>query len=153
MKHTNTRSSSQRNNTGITLIEILLIIMLLSIFTAIYIHLSSNKMEMTKLDKTQCDILTIENGMRFYKLDNGFYPTTSQGIAALVTKPTTKPIPLHWTPYLKTIPHDKDGKPYHYENRQNDIFIDTYEGRKTYIERIITKCSHVIQSVAKDLLD
>lgn len=121
-----------------TLIEILLITMLLSIFTAIYIHLSSNKIEITKLDKTQCDILTIENGMRFYKLDNGFYPTTAQGIAALVKKPKTKPIPLHWTQYLKTIPLDTGGKPYIYENRQNEIDIDTAEGRKTYIERIIT---------------
>ena len=138
MKYTNTRSSSGRHNTGITLIEILLIIMLLSILTAIYIHLSSNQMEITKLDKTQSDILTIENGMRFYNLDNGFYPTTSQGIAALVTKPTTKPIPPHWTQYLKTIPHDKWGKPYSYENRQNDIYIDTSEGRHTYIERILT---------------
>ena len=113
-------------NQGITLIEILLILMMLSVLAAITTRIYLNNAESPILTPSQQTILTIENAMKYYKLDNGFYPTTTQGISALVTKPTTQPIPKHWTQYLKTIPLDSSGKPFHYVNPGNDLDIQIY---------------------------
>ena len=102
------------SSSGITLIEVMLIAMLLAILSAIIFRVYSDKSEHHKLTPAEVTILTIKNAMMFYKLDNGVYPTDEQGISALVIKPTTKPIPLHWSNYLKTIPRDEEGHPYFY---------------------------------------
>ena len=113
-------------NKGFTLIEILLMIMILTIIASIAIRIYSNYSEFPRQNKTQQTILMIENAMKYYKLDNGFYPTTSQGISALVVKPKTDPIPKHWTQYLTTFPRDQHGKPYHYANPGKYKEIDIY---------------------------
>lgn len=122
-----------KKNLGITLIEILLMLMILAIFIAIfarfYLNHTGHPIIHTGhpiLTKTEQTILIIKNGMKFYKLDNGDYPTTEQGIAALVKKPTTKPIPQHWIPYLKTMPLDSKGRPYHYANPGKHDNIDVW---------------------------
>ncbi|MDP3560004.1 MAG: type II secretion system major pseudopilin GspG [Legionellaceae bacterium] len=112
---------------GLTLIEIMLIVMVLAIGTSIYFRYHLNKETSIVLDKTQQDIVTIENGMKFYKLDNGVYPTTAQGISALVVKPTTAPIPKHWTQYLQAIPLNREGKPYRYVNPGKNKEIEVLE--------------------------
>ena len=111
---------------GVTLIEIMLMLILLAVGTSIFFRIYLNTHESTKSVKTERGILLIENAMNFYKLDNGFYPTNSQGIKALVTKPTTSPIPLHWQKYLKAIPLDPKGKPYLYANPGKNHEIDIY---------------------------
>ena len=63
--------------------------------------------------KTNIDML--ETSLRLYELDNGFYPSTSQSLSALKEKPTSDPKPIGWnSPYLKEIPEDPWGNPYHY---------------------------------------
>lgn len=100
-----------------TLIEMLLIVMIIAIFSSIFYRLYSTNVTYVPLTKTQETRLMLDNAMKLYKLDNGNYPTTEQGISALVTKPTTKPIPQHWTQYLKKIPVDESGAPYLYVNK------------------------------------
>lgn len=106
----------------LTLIEILLIIMLLSISAAVIIGLThffshsptpktdSQKFglpSMQNSDNKSClhneQYLEIQNALKFYKLDNGFYPSQQQGLNALIQKPTTPPIPEHWRQYLNKI--------------------------------------------------
>lgn len=99
---------------GITLIEVMLITMVFAVVISIVARIYLNDTEHPRYDKTQQDILTIENAMKFYKIDNGFYPTNEQGLSALLVKPVTEPIPQHWIQYLKSIPLDKQGKPYRY---------------------------------------
>lgn len=118
-------------NHGITLIEIMLILIIISIFTSIIVRVYLSKTAYPTYDNVQQEILTIKNAMKFYKLDNGFYPTTAQGISALVIKPTTQPIPKHWTQYLKKIPTDQWGHSYHYENPGKDNEIDIYSDSST----------------------
>ena len=113
-------------NNGITLIEIMFICMILAVFTAICIRIYLILTAPTIPDQTNPRILIIENAMKFYKLDNGFYPTTAQGISALIVKPSTQPIPQHWTNYLKSMPLDRCGKPYHYDNPGKKNEIDIY---------------------------
>lgn len=111
---------------GITLIEIMLILILLAIGTALVSRIYSSTQGDLKPVKMAPGMLLIDNAMKFYKLDNGFYPTNQQGLKALVTKPTTKPIPQHWKPYLKSIPLDNRGKPYRYSNPGDDKDIKIY---------------------------
>lgn len=111
---------------GLTLIEIMLVLILFAVGASIVFRVYLSVYEPTKPVKTERGMLLIENAMKFYKLDNGFYPTNSQGIKALVTKPTTPPIPLHWKKYLKAIPLDPTGKPYLYANPGKNGEIDIY---------------------------
>lgn len=111
---------------GFTLIEMMLILIIVSIVTSLIVRIYFSQTVLPPYDKTQQTILTVENAMKFYKLDNGFYPTTAQGISALVVKPTTQPIPNDWKQYLKTIPMDQWGKPYQYQNPGKHNEIDIY---------------------------
>lgn len=63
-------------------------------------------------EQTDITILAIDNALKFYKMDNGFFPTAAQGIQALVIKPETAPVPKHWIPYLPRVPVDQWGNPY-----------------------------------------
>ena len=111
---------------GITFIEVLLILMLLALFTAITARIYLDYVAHAPLNQTQRDILTIKNALMLYQLDNGFYPTTEQGLSALVTQPTSQPIPLHWTHYLKAIPLDQGGNPYHYTSPDKHHDMSVY---------------------------
>ena len=106
--------TSKEQKKGITLIEILLLLVVLAIFVSIIISIFSIWKKPPPPIRESEKILMIKNAMEFYKADNGDYPTTAQGIAALVVKPVIPPIPKHWRPYLKTMPYDSSGKPYQY---------------------------------------
>ena len=122
----------QISSQGITLIEVMLIAVVLAIVTAIVFRIYLIRSAAHSPNKTSQAILAIENGMKLYKLDNGFYPTTEQGIPALVIKPITKPIPQHWTNYLKTLPKDACGKPFQYENPGRHGEVDIYSNCRSY---------------------
>ena len=111
---------------GITLIEMLLILMLQATFSAICYRLYSIYAPHPQAVKPSQSLLSVKNALKFYKIDNGRYPTTEQGLSALLTKPTTEPIPQHWMQYLKTIPVDLVGRPYHYRLLGNNDEIDVY---------------------------
>jgi len=78
--------------------------------------------------KAKQDVLSIQNALDLYKLDNGFYPTTDQGLMALVEKPTNSPAPQDWKAYLKSVPKDPWGRDYLYLNpgQHGDIDVFTY---------------------------
>ena len=118
--------SNEISYRGITLIEMLMVIMLLSILCAVVARIYLSNAEFHKLNKEHLAILTIENALKWYKLDNGFYPSNEQGISALITKPITKPIPLHWTRYLKNVPLDLCGKSYRYVSPGASGEIEVY---------------------------
>lgn len=113
---------------GFTLVEVMVVVVIMAILAAIVVPKIISRPEQAKVVKAKQDITEIENAMELYKLDNGSYPTQEQGIQALVTKPTTSPIPPNWEGYLKTAPVDPWGKPYHYQipGKQGDIDIFTY---------------------------
>lgn len=115
-------------NRGFTLIEVMVVVVILAILAAIVVPKIMSRPEQARLVKAKQDIMSIENAMNLYKLDNGFYPSNDQGIAALVTKPTSDPIPQNWMGYLKEVPRDPWGNPYHYSNpgKHSEIDIFTY---------------------------
>jgi general secretion pathway protein G len=113
---------------GFTLIEIMVVVVIIGILASLVIPRIIGRPQQARIVKAKQDILAIENAMQLYKLDNGFYPSAEQGIAALVSKPGSDPVPTNWQPYLKEVPQDPWGKPYHYANpgQHSDIDIYTY---------------------------
>lgn len=110
-------------NSGITLIEVMLICMILIIISAVIFAFLPERKDSPATIKERTDLLTLKNAFDFYKLDNGFYPTNEQGINALIQKPTTAPIPANWIQYMKKAPHDAWGRAYQYNNKGNTIAI------------------------------
>ena len=102
--------------TGFTLIEVMIVVVILSILAALVIPRIMDRPEQARIVKAKNDIRVISNQLQLYKLDNFMYPTTDQGLQALVTKPTTPPIPPHWKKggYLDRLPMDPWGHPYQY---------------------------------------
>ena len=118
----------QQKNRGFTLIEIMVVVVILGILAAILVPKIMNRPEQARIVKAKQDILAIENALKLYDLDNGMYPTTDQGLSALVNKPTADPVPQNWQRggYLKEMPIDPWSHPYQYINDNGDIKIFTY---------------------------
>ena len=121
---------------GFTLIEVMVVVVILGILAAIIVPKVMNRPEQARLVKAKQDVLALENALDLYKLDNGQYPTTDQGLAALVTKPDSNPIPSDWKAggYLKQLPRDPWGRPYQYLNPgqhgEYDIYSLGADGRE-----------------------
>jgi general secretion pathway protein G len=120
--------NSRSNMRGFTLVEIMVVVVIIGILASIIIPKIASRPQQARIVKARQDISSIENAMQLYKLDNGFYPSTEQGIGALASKPNSDPTPTNWQSYLKEVPKDPWGKPYHYANpgQHGDIDIFTF---------------------------
>ena len=105
-----------RGQRGFTLIEILVVVVILGILASIIVPRIMKRPEEARRTKAIVDIKAIETALNLYRLDNGVYPSTEQGLEALVTKPTTGIIPKNWKDegYLDKVPKDPWGNPYVY---------------------------------------
>lgn len=121
-------SRMKTKQSGFTLIEIMVVVVILGILAAIVVPKIVSRPDEARVVKAKQDILAIENALDLYKLDNTFYPSTDQGLEALVKKPSSDPIPQNWKPYLKNLPVDPWGRPYQYLNpgQHGSIDIFTY---------------------------
>ena len=103
---------------GFTLIELLVVIIVLGLLAGLVAPQILGRVSEARIKtaKTQIEMLGV--ALDNYRLDNGSYPTTDQGLEALVTKPTRSPLPLSWRgPYLrKGVPEDPWGRPYIYRS-------------------------------------
>ncbi len=119
-----------RQSQGFSLIEIMVVVVIIGILAALVVPKIMSRPEQARIVKAQSDISAIQSALDLYKLDNGFYPTTNQGLQALVTLPTTAPIPANWKSdgYLQRLPVDPWGQPYHYLNPgvQNPAGVDIF---------------------------
>ena len=96
------------NKRGFTLIEIMVVVVILGILAAIVVPRFLDRPDQAKVTKAQVDMKGIEEALGMFKLDNGFFPTTDQGLKALVTIPETGRIPQKYAEsgYLKKVPLD-----------------------------------------------
>ena len=113
---------------GYSWIELILILIIFITVIMIMTSHMQQRSTQVQLKNAKQDILMLQNMLKLYKLDNGFYPTTQQGLQALTQKPTTSPIPENWKAggYLKVIPKDPWGHTYHYTNPGQHADIDIY---------------------------
>ena len=103
---------------GFTLIEIMVVIVIIGILAALIVPKIMSRPDDARIVAAKQDIGSIMQAMKLYKLDNHAYPTTEQGLDALVKKPATPPVPQNWKSggYLEKLPVDPWGKPYQYLN-------------------------------------
>jgi general secretion pathway protein G len=103
---------------GFTLIEVMIVVVILGILAAVVIPKILDRPDQARVIAATSDIRVILQQLKLYRLDNAAYPSTDQGLQALVLKPTTNPIPTNWKPggYLEKLPNDPWGRPYQYLN-------------------------------------
>lgn len=113
---------------GFSLIEIMVVVVILGILASIVVPKIISRPDEARVVQAKQNILAIQNALDLYKLDNGTYPSTDQGLIALVEKPTSSPIPGDWKQYLKSLPKDPWGRDYLYLNpgEHGDVDIFTY---------------------------
>lgn len=101
---------------GFTLIEIMVVVIILGILAAIVVPKVMDRPDTARITKAKQDIRAIESALNLYKLDNFNYPSTDQGLEALVQKPGGTPEPKNWKEggYVDRLPKDPWGNPYQY---------------------------------------
>lgn len=106
----------QGKQRGFTLIEIMVVVVILGILAALVVPQVMNRPDQAKVTVAKGDIKAIGAALDMYKLDNYAYPSTQQGLDALVKKPSGNPQPKNWNRdgYLKRVPKDPWGNDYQY---------------------------------------
>lgn len=101
---------------GFTLIEVMVVVVILAILATIVVPKIMDRPDDARIAKAKQDIRAIESALKLYKLDNMHYPTTDQGLEALVKQPSSGPSANNWRKggYLDSLPIDPWGHPYQY---------------------------------------
>ena len=109
---------SRKRQSAFTLIEVMIVVVILGILAAVVIPKLLDRPDQARVTAAKSDIAVIMQQLKLYRLDNTFYPSTDQGLQALIVKPSTQPIPANWKGggYLEKLPNDPWGRPYQYLN-------------------------------------
>lgn len=128
MTKQNAEKSRIGRQSGFTLIELMVVVVILAVLAAFVAPKLMERPDEARIVKAKQDISAISSALKLYKLDNYVYPTTDQGIEALVTEPTEEPLPKHWKAYLEQMPMDPWGNPYLYisPGEHGDFDLYTY---------------------------
>ncbi len=132
-RRTSPRSARSR---GFTLIEIMVVVVILGILAAIVVPRVMDRPDDARITKAKTDIRALESALNLYRLDNFAYPTTNQGLQALVERPGTGPEPRNYrgSGYMDRLPKDPWGNEYQYLNpgtrSEIDIFSFGADGRR-----------------------
>lgn len=113
---------------GFTLIEVMVVVAILAILASLIVPKIIGRPDEARGVAAKQDIATLMQALKLYRLDNQRYPTTEQGLAALVTRPTVPPLPGNWKPggYLERLPKDPWGNAYQYLNPGLRSEIDVF---------------------------
>ena len=109
-------SKPGRAAAGFTLLELMVVVVIIGVLAALIAPAVLSRAEEAKVTAARTDVSNIMNALKLYRLDNGRYPSSDQGLDALVNKPTTGTIPPNWKTYLDKLPDDPWHRPYQYAN-------------------------------------
>ncbi|MEO8006936.1 MAG: type II secretion system major pseudopilin GspG [Betaproteobacteria bacterium] len=103
---------------GFTLLEVMVVVVIIGILAALVVPKIISRPDEARVIAAKQDIASVMQAFKLYRLDNQRYPTTEQGLQALVTRPTTAPLPPNWKAggYVERLPKDPWGNPYQYLN-------------------------------------
>jgi general secretion pathway protein G len=120
--------SRRYNQDGFTLIEIMVVILILGLLATIVVQSLRGAADKAKHTKAQADLAEIKTALDRYYLDNGYYPTTDQGLNALVTPPTNGRVPANYESggYIERLPQDPWGTPYFYQSDGNSYVLKSF---------------------------
>ena len=104
----------KRSDSGFTLIELLVVIIILGLLAGIIIPRVVGRVDQARMESTRIQLKALKGALEQFRMDNGFYPTTEQGLKALVEKPEVPPIPKRWHQYLDELPRDGWGNEFVY---------------------------------------
>ena len=122
------KSVKRAPQAGFTLLEVMVVIVILGVLASLVVpNLLGNK-ERADQQKVVSDLTALENSLDMYKLDNGQYPSTQQGLQALVSKPDGEPQPRRYREngYIKRLPTDPWGNEYQYLSPGEHGPVDIY---------------------------
>ncbi len=113
---------------GFTLIEIMVVVVILGVLSALIVPNVISRPDEARAAAAKLGVQQIGNALEYYRLDNGFYPSSDQGLEALVTEPSGFPEPKNWNEegYLGNLPEDPWGELYLYFNEGRSIDVYTF---------------------------
>lgn len=109
-------TARRRLAAGFTLIELMVVLVIIGVLAALIVPNVLDRADDARSTAARTDVTNVMQALKLYRLDNQRYPTSEQGLQALINKPTTAPLPLNWRPYLEKLPNDPWGRPYQYLN-------------------------------------
>lgn len=120
------RPAARDPEAGVTLIEMMVVLVIIAIIAAMVVPNVIDRPDRARVTVAETDIRAISAALELYRLDNRTYPTTSQGLSALVTPPTSAPVPANWATggYLPEMPTDPWSNPYVYTSPGADNAYD-----------------------------
>ena len=119
------RSAIAPASGGFTLIEIMVVVVIIGLLAAFVAPNLIGNIDRAAITRAKGDIRTIDNALNLYRLDNFRYPTTDQGLQALVTNPGEASAP-NWKQYLRSLPSDPWNNPYQYVAQGQDGSYDIF---------------------------
>jgi len=110
------RRRRSRSDRGLTLIELMVVVVILSVLAVVIVPRVIDRPDQARVARARADIAALSAALNLYRLDNGAYPTTDQGLEALATRPARPPVPPNWAEggYIDRVPADPWGRPYQY---------------------------------------
>jgi general secretion pathway protein G len=130
MRHASNSYRSTRRHAGFTLIEIMVVVVIMGVLAALLVPRLMGRTDDARILAAKQDIATLMQALKLYRLDNQRYPTTEQGLHALIARPTNGPQPANWKSggYIDRLNKDPWGNPYQYVSpgTRNEVDIFSF---------------------------
>jgi len=119
-------AKNAKKQQGFTLLEVMVVVVIIAIMAAAVVPNLIDNIEDAQINTAKGDIKTIENQLKLYSMDNFQYPSTDQGLEALVSKPSGEPAAKGWKQRMDKLPKDPWKNPYKYINPGTHGKFDVY---------------------------
>jgi general secretion pathway protein G len=118
LRQNSKRRTTPNGESGFTLLEMMIVLVIIAVIAGLVTVNVMGRPDEARATTTKSNITSINAALKMYRLDNGTYPTTEQGLKALVERPTAAPVPGSWAQggYLSAPPLDAWQKPYEYQS-------------------------------------